>query len=329
MSGAGRERPEERGFGDARERGAEGFDEEYLWSGRGAPDAETLRLERLLGTQRYRPPRRVLRSAPARVALAAAAALLVAWGATLAWRAGATAYAVEGLAGVARVQPGDELVTDAATEAWLEVADLGGVTVRPGSRLRVDRGRGGEGGRHRFYLERGSIRAEILAQPRVFQVGTPAGLTVDLGCEYDLDVDDAGVAYLAVRTGRVAFETAGRKVLVPARAVCTAHPERGPDTPVFTDAEPEFVAALRAVERDPRPRPADVEALIAAARREDSLSLWHLLDAPSQELRSAVHAKLAQLAPAPAEASDEALRAGDPALREAWRRALESDWRWY
>lgn len=303
------------------------FDEDYLWDGSGRPDAETARLERLLGTQRYRdestrlPARRV-----PRLALAAAAVVLVAWSATFLWRAGRDGYAVDGLAGVARVVAGDELVTDVRTEAWLEVADLGGVTVRPGSRLRVD---DREDDAHRFYLERGSIHARILARPRLFQVGTPAGLTVDLGCEYDLEVGDGGVVHLAVQTGRVAFETAGRKVLVPARAGCRADPGRGPDTPCFFDADPEFVRALRAVEFDPAPDPASVRRLIETARREDSLSLWHLLDAPSPALREAVQAKLALLAPAPPEATRERLLAGDEALREAWRRELESDWRWY
>ena len=69
------------------------------------------------------------------------------------------------------------------------------------------------------------VRQDIAAiEPQVFQVGTPAGWSIDLGCEYDLAVDDGGAALLEVRTGRVAFRAAGREVIVPRGFGCRTAP---------------------------------------------------------------------------------------------------------
>jgi ferric-dicitrate binding protein FerR (iron transport regulator) len=306
---------------------SEEHDDEYLWSKRGAPDPEIARLERLLARFAYRDPKKnaARRRAPL-LALAAAALIAIALGA--AWwlkRAHSTesgGYQVDGVAGVERLSAGDELA--ASSDARVVIGSLGDVRVDAGSRLRVD----DDGERaHRLFLEHGKIHARILAKPRAFQVGTPAGLSVDLGCYYDLEVDPAGVTTLAVRTGRVAFETAGRKVLVPAGATCRSLPGRGPDTPVFDDASPSFVAAVRAVEFDADPDPGDVDRALELPRREDSLSLAHLLDAPSRELRARVFDRLADLYPLPEGVTREGVLGGDLAMRAAWRETMESDWR--
>jgi hypothetical protein len=74
------------------------------------------------------------------------------------------------------------------------------------------------GDTHRLYLARGRVHATIGADVRVrlFQVGTPSGLSVDLGCEYDLVVDDDGSTWLEVTTGGVAFSIDGREQVIPA-----------------------------------------------------------------------------------------------------------------
>jgi hypothetical protein len=273
-----------------------------------------------------------------RAALAAAAALLLSASALLALlgrgsgsRDERPGYAVSGLDGVARLAVGSWLETGAGERARLEIADtagrLGTVVLDPGARLRLDE-RSPE--RHRLFLERGGIAATILATPGVFQVDTPAGLSVDLGCVYRLEVEGA-LTRVAVSTGMVAFESHGRRVLVPAGARCRALAGRGPGVPVWAEAEA-LLERLEALEGAHDPPESEVRATLdllaeRSGREGSSLSLWHLLAAASEPVRAAAFDRLAGLVPPPARKGGRAaLVAGrDPELRDAWLQSMP----WY
>ena len=62
---------------------------------------------------------------------------------------------------------------------------------------------------------RGTIHARIWAPPRFFFVNTPSAVAIDLGCEYTLQVDDAGAGLMRVTPGWVGFESDGRESFVP------------------------------------------------------------------------------------------------------------------
>lgn len=329
------------------------MDDRYLWDKSGPADPEVARLERLLAPRAWAPdarsaaeleraladgPARASRRVPARAtrpprrlvlagSLAAVAALVVALallGPRPDERRGETeraGYRVHGLAGRERVAVGEELVV--AGEATLEIADLGEVTVEPGSRVGVV---AAGADLHRLTLAEGALRARILAPPRLFQVDTPAGLTTDLGCEYTLRVLPDGSAEMAVLSGQVAFELDGREVYVPAGAACTSSPATGPSAPLFADAAPAFRAAVERAERAPEPASADLDVIAGIDRREDGLTLFHLLDAPSPALRERAFARLSDLFPKPPGATDAELRVPGPA-RAAWLEAMKPHWR--
>ncbi len=333
-------------------------DDRYLWDRSGPADPEVARLEALLG--RYRlasgpapagaraPARRGAReaAAPRFPFLAAAAAVLVAAG-LAAWlgpRAATTtperrgagpgpAYEVLAVAGDVRIRPasagpasadraraGDVIETDAASRARVVVGDIGEVLVLERSRVRlVDCG----AEQHRMDLERGAIRASIFAEPRVFQVGTPAAIAVDLGCVYELSVDAEGGTLLAVELGRVSFEIGGRKVYVPSGAVCRADPRRGPGLPVWTDAAP----ALRAAVRDLEAGAAALAACLDAATDRDTLTLWHLLDRLAVAAdRGRVFDRLSAIASPPEGVTRDGCVRGDRAELDAWKERLARDW---
>jgi hypothetical protein len=307
----------------------------YLWDGSGPPDPGVRRLERLLGRYRFAgggaanlglpARRRRARSSPAFWFAAAAALALACYAGLrfLARDAGGTqsAYAVEGLAGVVRAAAGDAIETGDA-QATLRVASLGEVLVEPGSRLEVE-DCGEEA--HRLFLRRGSVRASITAAPRQFQIGTPAGLTVDLGCRYELTVDPAGRSRLSVLHGRVAFEGAGRKVLVPSGAWCEATREEGPLTPFAGGTPDALVEAVRAVERDPSPEAGAVEVALEAS----GLTLWHLYrNGASPGLRERALERVLALYPLPRGVSEARVRAGESGAIEAWEEAVARRWPW-
>ena len=188
------------------------------------------------------------------------------------------------------------LETDATSRAKIAVASIGQVEVAPGSRVQLVATSATE---HRIDLARGGIKAEILAPPRLFIVGTPAATAVDLGCAYTLDVDDKGAGALEVTSGWVSLEAGERTSLVPAGAKCQTRPGIGPGTPYFADASESLVRALVSFDFADGGEPS-LRTVLKAARRRDSLTLWHLLYRVDAGARREVFRRLRTLAPLPA-----------------------------
>ena len=252
---------------------------------------------------------------------------------TLSWPVAATSgtpYVGErALRGSGRVALGQWIVTNGTSSARLEVGRIGFVSIAPNSRLRVLKR---EGQVHRLALERGGLEAYILAPPRRFVVDTPSATAVDLGCVYDLEVDDRGAGTLTVVAGWVSFESHGRESFVPAGARCTTRPGRGPGTPHFTDAPASMKNALFAVDVAGADAPDSALALVlSSARREDAFTLWHLLVRLTDKDRAAVYDRLAVLVPPPAPVTRQGVMAGDRAMLDQWWDALglslTKDWR--
>lgn len=308
---------------------------EYLWQKRGAPDPEVAKLERLLGRYRLGDARWTSAETPARakgrllrfrIALAIAAGLVAA--ALIFWALGGrrdTGYRVIGLEGRELVRAGEAFSTDSSGGARLEIGWLGHVDVAPDSRIAVeDCGRDA----HRLFLERGSVKAKIWAQPRLFQIGTPAGNSIDLGCAYELDVADDGDSKLRVTTGQVAFEFQGREIYVPAGWTCVSDPEHGPRAPVHDEAPEDYRQALAAVEFAADPDPALVAKVIDVSY-EGLVTLWHLWisDRTAPSLARAAFEKLAKAYRMPNGVTEAGLLAGDEAMRAAWLEEMKPSWR--
>lgn len=317
----------------------------------GPADAELARLEARLAKFRHPtapklpalPPRR--RFSPWRVAVAAA--VLAAIGYALLSRApdpgetplvARTPYEVEALEGRVSivdklgcafeasdrgvaVPVGAAVCVPAEGRALVSVDGVGSVVLEENSQLRVDAeiAHSDDAG-YLVHLDRGTLRATIFAAPRLFQIGTPAGIAVDLGCIYSATVLDDGATLLKVETGAVSFEAVGRKVYVPAGAECVAAPGKGPSVPVWSDDPPTRNRAVLALDSDPAADARLVDALFSTAPPRATLSLFHLLDHPNESVRRAALERLEKLAPdaAPFDVL------GDPLAREALRDRL--DW---
>lgn len=328
----------------------------YLWDPAGEPDQRVAALERALRTERAAPDPDALiaalpgrdpaarrtrsrtlalpRSPFVRVALAAAAALalaLVGWVAVrpalspsweIAALDGDVLIGSSSVSGTRGWREGRWVETPEGSRARLTGSGVGRVTVEGGSRLRLLRAASDE---HRLELARGSISAFIYAPPRLFFVETPAATAVDMGCAYDLDIDERGDGRLRVTAGWVELQATPAASRVPAGASCRIFASAGPGIPVFDDAPPPLHAAAGALERDA----ADAEALaalLAAARPRDSLTLWHLVPRTEGDARAAVVAQLAEIAP-PADAADiGAAAALDGDSLERWWRDLRLAW---
>ena len=311
---------------------------DYLWTGRGAPDPESARLERVLAPLAHKGalppmPARTARRSVLRIvlplAMAAASLALVVTAAWFARGLTASSWTVESLAGAPAVAGmkvegtgqlpvGAWIVTDEQSRARIEVGAIGLVEIEPNTRLRLLESRVGE---HRVSLERGRITAQIWAPPRLFYVDTPSATAVDLGCAYTLDVDERGYGTVHVLHGWVGFEYRGRESFIPQEAICATRPHFGPGTPHFADAPEGYEEALAtldfSVAADPR-RAAALDLVLTRARVRDALTLWHLLSRGTTEERARVYDRMATLVPPPAGATREAILRGDRRALDAW-----------
>ena len=306
-------------------------DDAYLWDRTGEPDEDVQRLEALLAPLAHdgRVPVRLVsppRRRRGRLAVAAVLAVGLGLGSWALWREPGTpplALLRRSLtAGTERL--GEDAWIDAdAGDVELALGErMGRITLEAGGRLQVRRL---DAEVTRLYLDRGRLEASIAAdvRPRFFQVDTPATRCVDLGCRYTLEVDENGGAFVDVLTGRVAFESRGDEVYVPANATCRASRDGRAGTPRFRDTPAELVEALDAYdaaaggEADARLRFA--QAVCDRSQRvEDTLGVWHLLRDPDARIVDLAQAALVRLAGFDLEVV--------PTTREGWKRELE--WLW-
>ena len=331
--------------------------EDYLWDGSGEPDREVQKLENLLGRYRHHRPRpafdQLAAEQPAsrlRGILAfrfsfqfavAAAVLLIGVSAFVAFRARKTnqagpAWEIARIAGTPRVgwhtlsansrtaklKVGQTLVTDNSSRVSITLDETGQIEVDPQSRLRVGASRPGH---ERLSLERGTIHATIWAPPGEFVVDTPSAVAVDLGCIYTLHVDDSGAGLLRTTMGWVGFKLNGHESFIPAGAVCRTRPRIGPGTPYFEDASPAFRDALTGFDFakvTPDGRMALLGTLLAEAKKQDALTLWHLLSRVSDAERPSVYDRLAALAPPPRDVRREGVLRLDQKMLDSWWNSL-------
>src|ERR1700686_4615402 len=327
--------------------------DDFLWDRSGEPDPEVQKLETALGRYRQNQPapsfekiadiRPVKQgrsffnlrcsyqlSAVAAVALLTATVFLVVrpkptGNAGTSWAVARLEgtprvgwHSVGEKSGPVRLGIGQTLVTDSSSRASITLDETGRVEIDAGSRLRL--GTNGPA-RTRPSLGPGTIHATIWAPPGEFVVDTPSAVAVDLGCVYTLHVDDSGAGLLRTTMGWVGFKLNGRESFIPAGAVCRTQPKIGPGTPYFEDASASFRDALSKFDfaaTTPEERNALLGILLVDARKNDALTLWHLLSRVSDANRPGVYDRLASLAPAPAGVTREGVLRLDRPMLDAW-----------
>lgn len=216
-----------------------------------------------------------------------------------------------------RWRRGQWLETDAVSRAQLEVGTIGQLQVEPNSRLRLVSTAAPD---HRVELERGRLSAFIWAPPRLFFVETPSATAIDLGCAYTLAVDDDGTGILHVTAGYVALVLGERESIIPAGLACLTRRGIGPGTPFAADAPAAFRESL--ARWDFHGDVSALEEVLATARPDDDITLWHLLARAPARLRGPAHDRLAASVAPPPEVTREGIIAGDPAMRNRWALAL-------
>ncbi|HYT23341.1 MAG TPA: FecR family protein [Candidatus Polarisedimenticolia bacterium] len=331
--------------------------DDYLWDGTGEPDPEVQKLETVLGRYRHNQPapdfdqiaqthtvkrpgnsfnwrwKYQLSAVAASLLLAATAFLFMrqrssrnlgpSWDVARLEGAPRVGWHFLGeKSGPGKLGIGQTLVTDSSSRASITLDETGRVEVDPGSRLRLLTN---GPGRKRLSLERGTIHAVIWAPPGQFVVDTPSAVAVDLGCVYTLHVEDSGAGLLRTTMGWVGFKLNGHESFIPAGAICQTRPKIGPGTPYREDASASFRDALSRFDFEshiPAERNALLGVLLVDARKDDALTLWHLLSRVNDAERPGVYDRLASLASPPAGVTREGILRLDRAMLDAWWNSL-------
>jgi len=333
--------------------------DQYLWDKSGPPDPDIEKLERVMGTLRFRGTAPIFPSAiefPAprqsaffprrwlRFGLAAAFAItLVAAGLVLLWwkadvQVGWHVLQIDGapriqdrvLNATGKLGVGQVIETDGASRAEIEITEIGRIQIDPETRLRVLKA---PSGRSRLALDRGTIHARIWALPGIFTVDTPSARAVDLGCAYTLHVDGNGDGLIRTTMGWVGFQLADREAFIPAGAVCRTHVKTGPGIPYFEDAPETFRSALQVFDspgRSQEDRERALQTILSQSRRQDALSLWHLLSRVDASERPQVYDCFAALVPPPPGVTREGIQTLDREMLDRWWDALDlgNIWLW-
>ena len=324
---------------------------DFLWVRSGAPDPVVKTLETLLGPLRHDSPAPVFPAASASprwnpfrrrlfpVAAAAALSLGVVIFVILGQRSdsGLPGWNVSSVSGsprigsrtvgakLSRLSVGQILETDLQSRAQLHADDIGRITVEPATRLRLLAMN--DSFKH-IALDHGTIHAYIWATPGQFVVDTPSATTVDLGCAYTLHVDDSGAGVVHTSLGWVGFKLNGRESFIPAGAACATRPKTGPGTPYIEDTSVELRAALTRFDFEdttPQERAADVAIVLRESRKQDALTLWHLLARFDDAQRAAVYGRLRMLVPPPASVTWEGVSRLDQSMLDQWWNELGFD----
>jgi Putative zinc-finger/FecR protein len=243
-----------------------------------------------------------------------------------AWRveriAGTPTFDAKPMPKIGQWRVGEWLETNGASKAKVEVANIGQVQVAPNTRVRLVETRPD---RHQMELARGTVEARVSAPPRLFFVATPSATAVDLGCAYQLTVDDTGGGVLRVTSGWVALAGGGRESLVPSGARCETRSGVGPGTPCFEDASPALRSALTRLDFEGGGAAA-LATVLAEADLPDTLTLWHLLARVPDAQRGAVYDHLAALVPPPPNVTKAGALRLDPGMLSDWKSQIQDFW---
>ena len=306
----------------------------YLWDPAAPPDDSVVDVERRLQSVRFSPrahplpdvvpqprpardrrprlrlwlPRLALATAALVVACAALAAWRWTWPADRPWTITASQSAAK------RLSVGSTLRTSASEAALVRVARIGTMQVGGDTAVTL---RSTASNRHRLALEEGTVRVKVWAPPFSVTFRTPAGEVSDLGCEFELRVA-GGSSQVRVMSGWVHLENDVGESLVPAGASSIMQAGALPAVPVFDDASPGFVEAVREHERSPDDASA-IDRLIALARTRDVFTLLHLVQRRSPTAAAArFAARAAELLPPPPGVDPAAIAAGDRTGLDRW-----------
>jgi hypothetical protein len=186
---------------------------------------------------------------------------------------------------------GERLVTDSESRARLKIGTFGEIDIEPQSEIKIIETKSSE---YQLVLSKGKISVRTWAAPKLFSIETPSASVKDFGSIYYLSVDEKSITKLQVKTGWVLIEANNIKSLSGAASICYADKMIGCGAPFSIDASDAFQNALHKLNFE-NGGEVELEKVLSESRKEDLISLFHLLTRSQQMDRERIYNRITQL----------------------------------
>jgi len=206
-----------------------------------------------------------------------------------------------------RIKIGEKLTTDEQSSARLKVGSIGEIDIEPKTEIQISETESFE---YNLILHKGKLNARTWAPPKLFSIKTPSSNIKDLGCLYYISVDKNLTTLLRVKSGWVLMENGIKKSILPAGTSCYSDIAKGIGTPFSDSASETFKQALHKIDFESA-KPNEFEVVIQESRREDLISLFHLILRGDKLVREKVFTRIAELAIIPSQVTKESIVNGD------------------
>lgn len=206
-----------------------------------------------------------------------------------------------------RIKIGEKLTTDEQSSARLKVGSIGEIDIEPKTEIQISETESFE---YNLILHKGKLSARTWAPPKLFSIKTPSSNIKDLGCLYYISVDKNLTTLLSVKSGWVLMENGIKKSILPAGTSCYSDTAKGIGTPFSDSASETFKQALHKIDFE-NANPNEFEVVIQESRREDLISLFHLILRGDKLVREKVFNRIAELSIIPSQVTKESIVNGD------------------
>lgn len=205
------------------------------------------------------------------------------------------------------IRTGEKLITDSKSKARIKIGSVGEIEVEPNTEIQIKETESFE---YKLVLLEGKISARTWTAPKLFSIKTPSSAIKDLGCLYYISVDDKSVTTLQVISGWVLMENDHDKSLLPAGTTCYSDLSKGIGTPFADDASMLFKESLYKLDFQ-RSGELELENILSEARKEDLITLFHLLKKLKGDSRGKIYDCIASLFNIPPQINRNGIMDGD------------------
>jgi hypothetical protein len=186
---------------------------------------------------------------------------------------------------------GEKLFTDSKSRARMKVGSVGEIEIEPKSEIQIIETKNSE---HKFILSRGQIAARTWVAPKLFSIKTPSATVIDLGCKYDLTVDERASTALHVESGWVLMEHKNRRALLCAGTMCISDSSKGVGTPFSNQASSLFKESLYKLDFVNSSK-TELAVILSEAKQKDFITLFHLLKRLDNDSRGMIYDRISLL----------------------------------
>jgi hypothetical protein len=205
------------------------------------------------------------------------------------------------------IKIGEKLITDSESRVRLKVGTGSEIDVQPKSEIQIIETKNLE---YRLILSRGQIAARTWIAPKLFYIKTPSSVVTDLGCKYDLSVDEQASTLIQVKTGWVLMEYKNRRVLLCAETTCVSDSSKGLGVPIANEASFVFKESLNKLDFVNSSKN-ELAVILSEANQKDFITLFHLLKRLDNESRGMIYDRISLLFKMPQRITREGIVHGD------------------